>query len=195
MTFHSLANLHEYLLAAFNQSSCGSAQMQGNLKARWVWIPVYVAYVALVIAAAATYWMAAPPTYEVSAIISVKPGLYGVETATLRADQNARSQVALLESEDVIRQTIGAIGAAELYPNQEARGNLMVVVRQIIAAVGAAELYPNQGADGYLTAEDRAYIAAKSKLAVRYEPQTDNIRLLIPAHQPASRGPFCAHPR
>ena len=86
--------------------------MQGKLKARWVWIPVYVAYVALVIAAAATYWMAAPPTYEVSAIISVKPGLYGVETATLRADQNARSQVALLESEDVIRQTIDAIGAA-----------------------------------------------------------------------------------
>jgi hypothetical protein len=34
--------------------------MQGKLKARWVWIPVYVAYVALVIAAAATYWMAAP---------------------------------------------------------------------------------------------------------------------------------------
>ena len=91
---------------------------------------VYVAYVALVIAAAAAYWMAAPPTYEVSAIISVKPGLYGVETATLRADQNARSQVALLESEDVIRQTIGAIGAAELYPNQEVRGNLMVIVRQ-----------------------------------------------------------------
>ena len=151
--------------------------MQGKLKARWVWIPVYVAYVALVIAAAATYWMAAPPTYEVSAIISVKPGLYGVETATLRADQNARSQVALLESEDVIRQTIDAIGAAELYPNQEARGYLMVVVRQIIAAAGAAELYPNQGAGGYLTAEDRAYIAAKRKLAVRYEPQTDNIRL------------------
>ena len=115
--------------------------MQGKLKARWVWIPVYVAYVALVIAAAATYWMAAPPTYEVSAIISVKPGLYGVETATLRADQNARSQVAVLESEDVIRQTIGA--------------------------VGAPELYPNQGADAYLPAEDRAYIAAKSRLAVR----------------------------
>ena len=28
-----------------------------------------------------------------------------------------------------------------------------------------------------MTAEDRAYIAAKRKLAVRYEPQTDNIRL------------------
>jgi succinoglycan biosynthesis transport protein ExoP len=151
--------------------------MQGGLKPRWVWITVYVAYVALVIAAAAAYWRVASPTYEVSAIISVKPGLYGVETATVRADQNVRSQVALLESEDVIRQTIGAVGAAELYPNQEARGNLIDVISQIVAAVGAAELYPNQGADGYLTAEDRAYIAAKRKLAVRYEPQTDIIRI------------------
>jgi uncharacterized protein involved in exopolysaccharide biosynthesis len=130
--------------------------MQRSLKvfASWVWdqrIRLYVVYVALVLAAGAAYWMVASPTYEVSAIISVKPGLYGVEIATARADQNSRSQVALLESEDVIRQTI--------------------------SAVGAAELYPDQGPDAHLTPEDRAYIAAKKKLVVKYEPQTDIIKI------------------
>jgi polysaccharide biosynthesis transport protein len=115
------------------------------------WFAPYFVYLAVVVSAAAAYWSMAPRIYEVSSIVSVKPGLYGVDAPSPRAEENVRSHVYLLESEDVIRQAVGVVGATRLYPDYQT--------------------------DGYLKAEDHAYALAKKNLAVKHESLTDIIRV------------------
>ena len=113
-----------------------------------------------------------PPTYEVSAVISLKPGpLSGGDAekfaATTRPEQVARPQIALLESENVIRQAISVVGATNLYPATMTASGSQVDR----AGISTFRIFKP------LASVDAAYIAAKGSLSVRPEPQTDLIRV------------------
>lgn len=115
---------------------------------------LYATYIALLALLLGTIYAISTPKYEVSGIISVKQGLYDTDQnklQDLRAEQTYRAQVALIQSEDVIRGAISDIGLANLYGEKELRGKLPV--------------------------EDKGYVLAKSNLNVRVEPLTDLIRI------------------
>lgn len=105
--------------------------------------------------------MAAPPQYAVSALISLQPGLYGEDdgkliTPSTRLDDLARSQIALLESEDAIRRAVAIVG-----PEAVLRGGAV----------------PMRMFDAPLAPVDAAYLAAKKALRVGSEAFTNLIEV------------------
>jgi len=122
----------------------------------WPWkYLILVAYFAVVWSSIAAL-LYVPPTYEVTAIISIKPGpLFNTDAEKIAAappEQFARPQITLLESETVIRRAVTAVGSERMYPAKTARGLFRT-----------------------LSIGDNAYINARKNLKIRQEPQTDII--------------------
>lgn len=109
-----------------------------------------------------------PPTYEATAIISIKPGPLFVadadKTATAPSEQFARPQITLLESETVIRRAIAAVGSERLYPPKVGAIREANIARSILG-----EPFRK------LSSADSAYANAKRHLTIRQEPQTNII--------------------
>jgi uncharacterized protein involved in exopolysaccharide biosynthesis len=116
-----------------------------------------------------------------------------------RPEQIARPQIALLESENVIRRAVAMIGSKQLYPPKIKPGEAVPVTAGInaraadIAAdppaterslLGVLQLFKP------LSADDTAYLAAKRSLSVKPEPQTDLIRVSFRHSNPASAVEF-----
>ena len=82
---------------------------------------LYVGYFVIVSLSCTGVWKFATSIYKVTALISVKPGLYSGDadrlTKVSRADQVVRSQVALLESEHVVRSAISSVGWNDVKPS------------------------------------------------------------------------------
>jgi uncharacterized protein involved in exopolysaccharide biosynthesis len=108
-----------------------------------------------------------PRTYEASAwlVVDFSRDRLGKEynrtPSNTELEQFLRSQVAIVQSEDVIREAIRAYGAKKLFAGNEA------------------------GED-----EDSAYLAAKSELSVAIEPNTALIRVRYRANKPEVSADF-----
>ena len=124
----------------------------------------------MVLAATGLVAVLSPRVYEVGSVISVRPGLYGDtnKLSATQSEQAARSQIALIESEDVIRRAVADVGASTLFPTIESED----VIRRVAAEVGASTLFPPPSAR---RACHRAYVSAEKSLTVRFEPFTDLI--------------------
>ena len=148
---------------------------------------VYLMYLAII-------WFAvfalssSPPTYEVSSIVSMEPGPLADDRSVRLAEQSqpeqlARPQIALLESEDVIRHTISLIGADKLYPNNSSGSSketgLFDAWPDALARYAelARQIFERRRLQPALSADDRAYLAVRATLDVRPEPQTNLIRV------------------
>ena len=128
---------------------------------------IFVSYCAVV-------WLAilvalfGSPTYEVTAIISIKPGaLFVVDPEKIAAaapEQFARPQITLLESETVVRRAVSAVGGERLYRAKTGGLQLPQIARGPLKS-----LFPA------LSLNDYAYMTAKKNLTIRQEPQTDII--------------------
>lgn len=128
---------------------------------------IFVSYCAVV-------WLAilvalfGSPTYEVTAIISIKPGALFVadpeKIAAAAPEQFARPQITLLESETVVRRAVSAVGGERLYRAKTGGLQLPHIARGPLKS-----LFPA------LSLNDYAYMTAKKNLTIRQEPQTDII--------------------
>jgi uncharacterized protein involved in exopolysaccharide biosynthesis len=148
---------------------------------------ILVLYCAAVWAAILALLLASP-TYEVTAIVSIKPGPLFVSDAEKIAaappEQFARPQITLLESETVIRRAISAVGAERLYPSkpradhepQNAKADFLgASTKFIFQSLEAPTRAVFQRLFPVLPVDDHAYINAKRHLTIRQEPQTDII--------------------
>jgi hypothetical protein len=116
----------------------------------------------------------------VTALISVKPGLYSGDadrlTKVSRADQVVRSQVALLESKHVVRSAISSVGWNDVKPSdplEDDYADLSPLSINSVSHVSEA-----------VTRDDSAYINAKAALNIRYDPSTELVRLAFRHHSP-----------
>jgi succinoglycan biosynthesis transport protein ExoP len=150
------------LLLRTEEANVSERRVVEILPHRWIrrlWGRRYLvgfAYLAVVWAAVAVLILT-PVKYEVSAVLFIQPGLYGSDndkySRSSRPEEIARSQTALLESENVIRGAIGVVGVEGVRP--------------------ASSLWLQSGRDP----TDDAYVAAKNALRVRTEPYTSLIRV------------------
>ncbi len=135
---------------------------------RWRYL-ILIGYLAIVWSAIAAL-LHVPPSYEATAIISIKSGPLFTTAADKGADgpleQIARPQITLLESETVIRRALTAVGSERMYPAKKAGG--------------LSRFLPIE--DGPLSVDDNAYINARKNLRIRQEPQT-NIILVTFRHR------------
>ncbi len=135
----------------------------------WAWkYLILVAYVGVVWAAIAAL-LSVPPTYEVTSIISIKPGpLHNTDADKVAAappEQFSRPQVTLLESETVVRRAVTEVGSERMYPAKTTPG--------LFDKLSIGDNAP--GLLQKLSVEDNAYINARKNLKIRQEPQTDII--------------------
>jgi polysaccharide biosynthesis transport protein len=121
-------------------------------------------------------WRYATPIYQTEAILAVHPGLYSVTPdksapAVSRVELLALSQIALLQSEDVIRGAIATVGPERLNPpNADDSAWLKGLL-----PVDMGALWPLPKRE--LLVADAAFIRAKSSLTVRQESLTNLIRI------------------
>lgn len=148
-----------------------------------------------VIGTAVSLFVLASPKYEVSSVISVQPGLYNSDADKpangSQRQEIKRSQIALLESEDVIRQAMAAVGSdrvalAGVSPFGVVKEFLGVigvdsrVLEEFIISIGVDTARFDRASmlsDKPLSSEDEAYLVAKESIRVEAEPFTNLIRI------------------
>ena len=130
--------------------------------------------------------MLSSPTYEVSAMIAVQPGLYGRDAgkvvAATRPEQIARTQIALLESEDVIRRAIDVVGVDNILSSGGKGLGYSLFAHAIHSLKLAVNIKRLQYAGasspaGQLSLSDSAYITVRRALKISPEQFTDIIRV------------------
>jgi uncharacterized protein involved in exopolysaccharide biosynthesis len=147
---------------------------------------LYSAYV-LAVAVAASVFLSQPPSYEASAMIDLQPSAYGLgarqqRLPALRADEVARSQIALLTTESVIRGALAEVGPPPKLPkpalapmslptNGRAVASLVEERAREWLALANKWLFPP------LPAADEAYDSARRVIKTRLEPNTSFIRV------------------
>lgn len=151
----------------------------GNMfLARHKWKFLAVAY--LIASAGMMYWLARmPKAYETSSIVSILPaqpvltkdGDLNRQAMTLSVEQAARSQIALMESEEVIRRAIDKVGLPKLEADPAAH-----VAPHVEAWLNRLRQRSKDVEVGVL---DLAYIQVADAVDARFEPNTNLIRLRL----------------
>jgi polysaccharide biosynthesis transport protein len=115
------------------------------------------------------------PTYQATAIVSIKPApLFNTDIGRIaaeRPEQFARPQLTLLESETVVRRAIAIVGEERIY-----RANAGTQQRpKPLEWLRSWVRYFNPNLTFELSSADNAYMYVKKNLTIRSEPQTDII--------------------
>ena len=113
--------------------------------------------------------LSAKPTYDVNAVVAIQPRIYRQDrdnvAVSSRPEDVTRPQVALVESEDVIRRAIALVGAERLNPDGSDPARRLL--------------------DAPLSPVDAAYRTVKKALSVRTEPFTNLVEVSFQHPDPA----------